>query len=436
MEEFPYICGIETMKKMKKDILSPWSKQLLISILGTAIGLGLTFTVNRAVDNRKQQRAQRETAIMAVCDINEIGQRLKEEIQLEDSLFKVAMFVSTHQELIDSVSEDTLDMTFLYFYDNPAVVKEWTIDTKENAFNSGMEARKNLGNNKFYDNVQSCYYVRRSLLKSMETTLAFRRPLRSEEFEEFMQSLGPGDMDDEGNPTLDAKRWLIKKIFEKGTARLYIRRYFARRKACVGAVRQLETLNRENKLLMNITDQDIEEYIRLNEDVAQAPTADLIVGTWEQTVNEFLQTYDFRADSTIEAILQVQVSLRMALTVEQTDVFASIPMTFRLKGRWELQGDSLTIRYDGQTAEMLSFEIDTSNFPKAALERLKDSLDIKKEEARGFMLESLKTEGAAAFNRSCQIKFDRSGNTMIQSVQENNPKGQKETVTYQLYRKE
>ena len=80
---------------------------------------------------------------MAVCDIDEIAQGLKDEIQLEDSLFKVTMYVSTHQELIDSLSMDTLDMAFEYLYDNPTVVRGWMADTKETAFNSSLDARMN-----------------------------------------------------------------------------------------------------------------------------------------------------------------------------------------------------------------------------------------------------------------------------------------------------
>ena len=117
----------------KKQIFPPELKQLSISILGTAIGVGLTFFVNDKVEDTHQRAAQRETAIMAVCDIDEIVQGLKDEIHLEDSLFKVTMYVATHQELIDSLPMDTLDMVLMYLYDDPTVVKPWTADTKENA---------------------------------------------------------------------------------------------------------------------------------------------------------------------------------------------------------------------------------------------------------------------------------------------------------------
>lgn len=420
---------------MKKNFFASEAKELLISIIGTAIGLGLTFAVDRSVENNKQQRAQRETALMAVCDIDEIMQGIREEIHLEDSLFNVAMYISTHQEQIETMSDDSLNMAFKYLYDNPAEVKEWTIDTKENAFNSSMEARKNLGNNKFYDNVLSCYYIRRSLMKTMEKTLMFSRPLKSEMYEEFMQSLSDVDMDENGNPALQAKRWLIHKTFEQGATRLYIRRYFSRRDAFLGAVLQLESLNRENKLLMNLSAQDIEEYIRKNEAAAQAATAELLVGTWEETRDANGWIHVFRPDGTIETTHHLTVSMRMFLTVEKMDVLTSMPIIFRMKGRWELKGDSLKTEYDGQTMELLSLDLDTSSFPQVALERLKDSLDIKKQEAKKFIVESIKSQ-ASTCNRHCAIKFDGSGNTMVQSGLTGGSSGKQETFTTQLYRKE
>ncbi|MCR5315588.1 MAG: hypothetical protein K6E52_06815 [Bacteroidaceae bacterium] len=128
---------------------------------------------------------------MAVCDIDEIVQGLKEDMHLEDSLFKVAMYVSTHQEQIDSLSLDTLLMAFEYLYDDPTVVKPWTANTKENSFNSGMDARMNLGNSQFYDNVQQCYYVRRSLMKVMADAPMFQRPLQKDAYEDFLYELPP-----------------------------------------------------------------------------------------------------------------------------------------------------------------------------------------------------------------------------------------------------
>ncbi len=417
------------MDNKKNQIDYPEFKQLSLSIIGTAIGVGLTFFVNNAVENRHQKSAQRETAIMAVCDIDEIAQGLKDEIHLEDSLFNVTMYVSSHQELIDSLSMDTLDMAFKYLYDDPTVVKEWTADTKENAFNSGIDARMNLGNNQFYDNVQSCYYVRRSLMKVMADAPMFRRPLSKDAYENFLYELPPTALFNGGVLNPDGLRHVMKQVFANKSTTLYIVRYFNRKNAYQNAVTKLERLNRENKLLMDITDEEIEKYIRQSsENVSQQAIADLIIGTWQ--VNK--DTIAFHEDNTFERTWLMEFQGQIRLEEEQQEVLVLTPTVIRTKGQWKLNGDTLTYDCDFSNAEMLSFVFDTSNFPQSALERLKDSLEIKKEWARISLLENIRQQ-TLKFEEV--VSFNRSGNTMVWTHEETTPAGNKQKETLQLYRK-
>ena len=417
------------MEKNSKQTQTPWLRQLLLSILGTAIGVGLTFFVNNMVQKNNQRAAQRETAIMAVCDIDEITQGLKDEIQLEDSLFKVTMYVATHQELIDSLSMDTLDMAFKYLYDDPTVVKPWTADMKENAFNSGIDARMNLGNNQFYDNVQQCYYVRRSLMKVMRDSPMFRRPLDKDTYENYLYELPVNVIDYNGVPYPRARRHVMKQGFAHKSTTLYIKRYFNRKTAYQNAVAELERLNRENKLLMDITDEDIEKYIRQNsENVSQQATADLIIGTWLLDKD----TIVFHEDNTFERTWVSENQMQLQLETEQTEVFLLIPTAIRTKGQWTLNGDTLTSDCDSRNAEMLSFYYDTSNFPQSALERMKDSLEIEKEETRNFILEYFRHQHTKYVD---VVSFDKSGNTMVWTFEETTPAGNKQTTSIHLYRK-
>ena len=411
-----------------------WLKGFFVSLLGTSIGVGLTFTVNRCVDTRKQQAAQRETAIMAVCDIDEITQGLKEEMLLEDSLFKVAMYVSTHQELIDSLPMDTLDMAFEYLYDNPMKVKGWTADTKENAFNSGIDARMNIGNNQFYDNVQTCYYVRRSLIKRMEEAPVFRRPVSREDYEKFLQSLNPLEIDQSGVPYPDAQRRVMKQIFAQESTTLYLKRFFSRRDAYMRATVDMERLNRDNKMLMDISDEDVEAYIKKNSDnVLELASEELIIGTWEIKQGQDLRTLVFKEGNISELTVQMVGNFQITLQEEHTDVLVLTPLTYHLKGRWELRGDTLITDYDGNSLKMLSFDLDASNFPKTALERLKDSLEIKKEMAQNYLTEHLKHQDYKDVNI---ISFDQYGNTIKMKQEQQTPAGKKEVFTIQLYRKQ
>lgn len=65
------------IKKDNKKEHKSWWMQFLISVIGTAIGVGLTFAVSNRIDNRKKEQARRLTAMMVIHDIDESIDRLK-----------------------------------------------------------------------------------------------------------------------------------------------------------------------------------------------------------------------------------------------------------------------------------------------------------------------------------------------------------------------
>ena len=427
---------------MNKLTNFPELKQLLISTLGTAIGVGLTFFVDNQIDKSHQRSAQRETALMAVCDIDEIVQGLKDETYLEDSLFNVTMYVSSHQELIDSLPMDTLDMAFKYLYDDPMVVKEWTADTKENAFNSGLDARMNIGNNQFYDNVQSCYYMRRSLIKMMADAPVFRRPVQTEDYEKLLQQLKSYDINWDGVPLPYARRGIMKKIMAQESTRLYINRFFSRRDAHRKVINELNRLNRENKLLMDITDKDIEKYIKkYSGNVTAAASADLIIGTWEADGN-CQMTYIFREDSTFEQTNHFDATLQLQFIEENeeqkdlaVDVLVLIPTTLHMEGRWELRGDTLIKDQDVNKLDITSFELDLRNVPQSRMEEVKDSMESNMDMIKQYLRETIMQSERAKNPEYYVIMFDKTANTMVWTSEETTPSGNKKTESTQYYRK-
>ena len=419
------------MEKEKKADYG-WLRNLLVSIIGTFIGVGLTFFADRMVEKRQQKKAQRETAIMAVCDIDEIIQKLKDEKQMEDSLYQVAFYVSTHLENIESMSYDSLLMAFNYVYENRAEVKPWTVDTKENTFNSGMDARMNLGNNQFYDNVQSCYYFRRKLMKVMEDGKVFQRPLTEEGFEQLVLQLKPEDLDSYGAPTVKAEREIVKQVFEQKKTLLYLSRVFYRRNSYVGAIRDLERLNKENKLLMDISDKEIEGYLKRNSVGSSGTlTEDMLEGTWDNDISDNKQTYIFHQGGATELIVSGNAEMYFELPEENMTVAVPTPFTIHIDGHWELKGDSLKTVFDMASAELLSFELDLSGLPQSAIEREKDSLEINKEEIKAESLQALKTQNEFDFVDA--VSIDKSGNNMVLM---RHVKGQKEPVAMHFTRKQ
>ena len=231
-----------------------------------------------------------------------------------------------------------------------------------------------------------------------------------------------------GDPSPDAMREAMKQFMAQEATALYLKRYFARRNAYMNVVNKLERLNRENKLLMNISDKDIEEYIKWNsENVSQQSPADLLLGSWELRMNNYQSTYLFHENNICEITTMTSCQGQFQFDEEQKEVFVLCPMTLYMKGKWELKGDTLTIDYNTGKAELLSFDIDRSSFPQSALDRMKDSLDIKIEMMKDYILEALRQQPRKDVDI---VSFDKSGNSMLW-----NSTGSEEKTSIQLYRR-
>ena len=91
----------------KKLWSNRWWATLLISIIGTAIGVGLTFAVNNWVDKRHKQQTQRLMAIMVIHDIDESINTLKTLKENMETEYNAMMYVREHIDQLDSVPNDT-----------------------------------------------------------------------------------------------------------------------------------------------------------------------------------------------------------------------------------------------------------------------------------------------------------------------------------------
>ena len=416
----------------KKNKRSLW-KEFITGVAATAIGVGLSFAVNNMVENHKKDLARRQTAMMAVYDIDETVRLLKEYRQKEDQFFKVTMYMATHREEIDNVSVDSLRMAITYLAEDLATVYEWADDTKEKAFNSSMDAWQNLENTKFYDNVQKCYRRRAELLKTMNTDLVFKRPISDADFNNYFLQVKDSDLDYSGSLNEKALARLLKKSMKQPLTTRYLRTYFLRNAVYSNCIDEMVRLNQENKFMMDITDNDIEEYIRKNVDKTRPATAKKLVGEWVATQDDnHKQEYNLNADKTVT--LTGDAIFNMSVYAQEEDVMVAVncPITYRIEGKWELERDSLKIELDAQTSEILAIDIDLSNLPKATVEREKDSLRTMRQQLEARILRFIKESDWSSSN---QVSLDMTGNIMFWTLRGENLWGQMETAQQQLVRK-
>ena len=410
-----------------------WWRGFLTTLLGTTIGIILTFGINRLVENYKSSQAQRQTAMMAVYDIDEIIRELKEYQEKEDALFEVTSYLYTHQEEIDSVSVDSLRMAVVYLLEDPADSPEWTDDSKEKAFSGGLEARQNLKHTQFYENIRECYRRRRDMQNSLEKDIVFKRPISDEYYQQFIQNLNDEELDFDGSLDERSIQKLLKQAFNQHATVLYLRQYFIRRNVYIRHTSLIDGLNRENKYMMGITDEDMAEFIRKKIDKTKPATEQLLYGEWEY-IFESGDTCTLRLnqDKTVSYVCTTKNSLDLYISAIGKHVPVVVPAVFCIKGKWTLIGDSLKLAYDTKTSEILSFDMDFSKIPKSVLEQKKDSIEIKKQNVKDMFLEQFRR---MQWDHTYKVSLDLTDNIIFMERDYKTPWGQTETNKDQYVRK-
>ena len=405
-------------------------KELLMTFLGTTISIVLTFGTTALLDNREKAAQQRQTAIMSVYDIDEIIRMLKEDMEKEKVLSEVTNYVFTHQEELDSMSSDTLKMAVAYLVEDMTEKPEWADDSKEKAFSGNIEVRQNMKYAQFYDNVRESYRLRRELLGHLEKDIEFSRPVSDTDYHQFVQQLDFTDFDTDGNLTENASRSLLRHAFQQRSTELYLRYFFRRRENYAYYIMHLIRLNRENKFMADITDDDMAEYVKKNVDKTMPVTAQQLIGTWEeQFVDNDVFHYKLKKDQMVEFIYNAVNKLDLYLKDEKMYVPILVPTTTRLKGHWELKGDSLKMNFDNKTLEVLAIDVDFSKLPKSALERSKG----QKQRIKDVYIEMYQQKD---WTISRKVSFDLSGQILLYEEQEKTLWGTKKTTTNQMVRLE
>ena len=394
-------------------------KELLMTFLGTTISIVLTFGTSALLDNREKAAQQRQTAIMSVYDIDEIIRMLKDDLKKETTFSEVTYYLFMHQEELDSISYDSLKMAVAYLVEDVTTQSKWADDSKEKAFSGNIEVRQNMKYTQFYDNIRESYRLRRELLGYMEKDFVFSRPVSDADYQQFVQQLGFSDFDTDGNLTENASRSLLRHAFQQRSTELYLR-----------YIMHLIRLNRENKFMADITDNDMAEYVKKNVDKTKPVTAQQLIGMWEeQLVDNNVFHFKLNKDQTVVFICDEVNKLNLYLNDENIYVPILVPMTTRLKGHWSLEGDSLKMDFDNKTLEILAIDVDFSRLPKSALKRSKG----KKEAIKDLFIQVSKEKD---WTVSRKVSFDLSGQIMVCEVPEKTLWGTTKTTTTQMVRVE
>ena len=411
-------------KEKKKKSRNHWGIQFLISVLGTAIGVGLTFAVNNNMENRKKAQAQRLTAMMVIHDIDETIDQIKKMKEDMESGYNKTLYVMEHFDQLDSVPDDTVYYTVEYLLSRD---HDFRFDmSKEKIFHSSPDTWQNLGSMKFIDNVQSFYFDRQSIQETMNKSDIWREPIPMNEYEKI-QVLNDDHLT--VDQYVEQYNLLIREFLKEKLDDKQVQQYISysawRLTELLRIIDEWTNKNNENKFLMSITDEELEDYVNSIYQNGIALTEKSLIGTWiHSSTDEYASEYEFSKDHVYS------MRNNSAVTVNLPFYQGKIRFDIKENGTWRLEGDSLIQCVD---LESIDVEVDVNDV--ALTPEKQDMLDNWIEEYRTNVLNYF-VEDAKSNSRIARFaRLDASHDKMELKGKSINEKGNIEPATMYLKRR-
>lgn len=348
----------ESMEKKSTYKKIDW-QEFFISVIGTAIGIAITFIVDGMLERRNKAQAQRLTAIMVIHDIDnsiDIVKEMREEEERNGELLRLALKQRDH---LEGMPFDTLNSVLVVLTDSRS---EFSFDTsKEKIFNSDLDTWQNLGNMAFLDNVQSFYHHRQWFQDGVNQSTMWKKPISDEEYMQFI--MGTGWVTREAYAA--ALLPLLKEKLYSNRVAYYINISSGRIDYLTQLIDYWTGLNDENKFLMGIADQELEDYVSNISKKGTPLKRSTLLGHWVLTIGDQTNEYDFHGDHSYDFTIDYASAFMKTMTFS-----GRLKMKISYGGDWSFQGDSLVLTPNYNT-------VDVSVDPSALVpdENMQDSLD-------------------------------------------------------------
>ena len=371
-------------------------QRFLITVLGTAIGVALTFVVNGMVSRHNKEQAQRLTAIMVIHDIDntiDLLKNWKEKEEQEGDLLRSAL---EQRDMLEGMPFDTLttilgDLTDSYV--------DFRFDTsKEKIFNSDLDTWQNLGNMAFLDNVQNFYHERQSFQDGVNQSTMWKGPIPDEEYMQFV--MGTGWVTQEEYAA--ALRPFLKEKLHEPRVVYYINVSGSRVTNLTQWIDYWTKKNNENKFLMGITDREMDDYVNSISKKGVPLTRSKLLGRWVYTVGDQTSEYDFQGDHSYAYVNDYASSF-----LKMTYFSGKLKITISYRGEWAFQGDSLVLTPDYGTVDMT---VDPSGLVPE--KNMQDSLDAWVIWYREQAMDAFKENGDKGDNLTVKAILDSSKDKM------------------------
>ena len=331
------------MVHFKPKIQNSWGKSFLTSVLGTTISILLTFGTSALVESREKANTQRQTAMMVIHDIDKCIDQMEEMAKNEEERNNAVQYILAHLDQITSLPEDTLKLAInmLADYDGNHTIFD---NAKENIFKSSQDIWSNLDNMAFIDNMEKFYRERKEIESIILKSPIFTNPIT---FDEWSQIL----IDSKANNySIDYAAFLKEKLKDR-KVQFYIDNSTARTRFYRECAQKWRNISDRNKFIMNISDEELAEYIKNSQRSGSSASKRDLMGKWERKENGYSsQYYEFLENDSI--------CIKHAVQITHPVYNNNIILTYGYGGKWSLKDDTLLMVY---SPNQIDVKLDTSH---------------------------------------------------------------------------
>ena len=321
-------------------------RELLLTTIATTISIVLTFGGSAYFEQKKKKSDARLMAMMVIHDMENTALLLRQASEQAVQQAEPAHYVWENFYRLDDIGEDTLKLALSYIVEESSEHKQFPLDeASEKIFLSSQETWKNIDNPGFIDAVQHFYVERHQIFNFINSSPSFRKPISSEEDFRVLANCK------------DPMHWYrlslldrLREFLPRNDVQLYLTYSYGRQGALKNYARNFEQAITKCKFMMGITDEELDAYVKSQEQAGYSPKESELVGKWYLQKEKDVEVYyELAANHEFKKIALNHVT--------NPDFTGLAEFTRSEKGTWELRDDSLCIVYEsGQ-----KFHLDASN---------------------------------------------------------------------------
>lgn len=267
------------LDSLLKSSLSAW-KEILIGFVSTVLGIAVTIGVDKKLEDDQAEEDKRNLTIMIIHDLDESEQQMQKLLDFYREYYDKAEYVSEHIDRIAEMSEDTLYDALKFLSIDMEANRLKYAQMAENVLTTNMNNWTTLSNVKFMTNAERCFAYRKMFNES-SVDKDYSEPIKKRNLEFHNRYLHGIDV--------EGVRKIVAEFYKTEETLRYISYFKLILDQQSAYVSSLHQLNSENKWLMSVSNDDIEEYIKASSKRAPVErprvTKESVVGTWQMDID-------------------------------------------------------------------------------------------------------------------------------------------------------